>query len=330
MLCPFFFSLPQLSTLEEHEAEPQSRMFLQLAQTQLRMVEHTMNQIYDNKIMCLEDFLLYMTPKVRRLVEILHQYKPEDNFVIVGGDDMGLGGAASSDGEEGDDGDDDDGADVDSLLSDEEFEDGGHGVKDNSCRDPRFHYVAIKRKPCGEAGDESKEDESLCGIVFCERRHTAFTLNKLITELCNWDTDLFVVQSHHLTGHSIQRAGKLGTSNMIFKKQEEILRKFRQREINLLISTSLLEEGIDVPKCNLVVRFDHPTDYRSYLQSKVSQMCPDVEPNLPSPESTESSPLSICFRVGHVQPTPSTSCWSPGTAWNSSSKISKSSKVLKM
>ena len=40
------------------------------------------------------------------------------------------------------------------------------------------------------------------------------------------------------------------------------------RECNLLIGTSVLEEGIDIPKCNLVIRFDVPTAYRSYVQSK--------------------------------------------------------------
>lgn len=30
----------------------------------------------------------------------------------------------------------------------------------------------------------------------------------------------------------------------------------------------MLEEGIDIPKCNLVVKFDLPKNYRSYIQSK--------------------------------------------------------------
>lgn len=48
----------------------------------------------------------------------------------------------------------------------------------------------------------------------------------------------------------------------------QVLRKFRAHETNLLIATSIVEEGVDIPKCNLVVRFDLPTDYRSYVQSK--------------------------------------------------------------
>ena len=36
----------------------------------------------------------------------------------------------------------------------------------------------------------------------------------------------------------------------------------------MLVSTSVVEEGIDVPACNLVVKFDFPTTFRSYIQSK--------------------------------------------------------------
>jgi endoribonuclease Dicer len=40
------------------------------------------------------------------------------------------------------------------------------------------------------------------------------------------------------------------------------------RECNLLVGTAVLEEGIDVPKCNLVIHFNVPQAYRSYVQSK--------------------------------------------------------------
>ncbi len=39
-------------------------------------------------------------------------------------------------------------------------------------------------------------------------------------------------------------------------------------ECNLLIATSVLEEGIELPRCNLVVRFDEPQSYRSYVHCK--------------------------------------------------------------
>lgn len=55
---------------------------------------------------------------------------------------------------------------------------------------------------------------------------------------------------------------------MNFKKQENVLRQFRQHKFNLLIATCVVEEGLDIPKCNLVCRFDLPKTFRSYVQSK--------------------------------------------------------------
>lgn len=54
------------------------------------------------------------------------------------------------------------------------------------------------------------------------------------------------------------------------KRQEEQLMQFRQRKVNLLVGTFLLETDIDLPKCNMVAMFDPPTSYRSYIKTKVS------------------------------------------------------------
>ena len=53
------------------------------------------------------------------------------------------------------------------------------------------------------------------------------------------------------------------------KKQEEALRRFRMRECNILVSSSVLEEGIDFVKCNLVILFDHPGTFHRYVYTKV-------------------------------------------------------------
>lgn len=49
------------------------------------------------------------------------------------------------------------------------------------------------------------------------------------------------------------------------------MRKFRLGENNIIVALSSLEELKDIPDCNLVIRFNVPTNYRSYMQSKVNQ-----------------------------------------------------------
>ena len=52
------------------------------------------------------------------------------------------------------------------------------------------------------------------------------------------------------------------------RKQEDVMKRFRSRDCNILVATSVLEDGIDVPACHLVVRYDLPQSYRAYVHSK--------------------------------------------------------------
>jgi ERCC4-related helicase len=46
------------------------------------------------------------------------------------------------------------------------------------------------------------------------------------------------------------------------------LQKFRNSETNILISTNIIEEGVDIPSCNMIIRFTKPPNFGSYTQSK--------------------------------------------------------------
>lgn len=52
------------------------------------------------------------------------------------------------------------------------------------------------------------------------------------------------------------------------KLQKETLESFRSGKVNLLFATDVVEEGIHVPNCSYVIRFDLPKTVRSYVQSR--------------------------------------------------------------
>ncbi len=81
-------------------------------------------------------------------------------------------------------------------------------------------------------------------IVFNQYRDSAKRLEASLAKLTNAKPKLFVGQ-----------AKKLGTG-MSQKKQKEILDAFREGKFNVLISTSIGEEGLDIPKVDLVVFYE--------------------------------------------------------------------------
>lgn len=95
-------------------------------------------------------------------------------------------------------------------------------------------------------------------MVFVNQRYTAVLLCDGIRAL-----RLPYVRPAYLTG-----GGQSGNETITGKKQEETMRHFHAGLVNILFTTSVGEEGIDVPQCNLIVRFDLYTTTIQYMQSR--------------------------------------------------------------
>ncbi|RWS31367.1 endoribonuclease Dicer-like protein [Leptotrombidium deliense] len=125
-------------------------------------------------------------------------------------------------------------------------------------------------KPLADESDSGQTDfasKPLCGIIFAERRAVVQVLYTWLQELAIADSENFgFLKVDFVLGHGGNTSG-VG-SRMSNKRQEDALSRFRKHECNLLIATSVLEEGLDVPRCNLVVRYDMPKSFREYIQSK--------------------------------------------------------------
>ncbi|XP_069565189.1 ATP-dependent RNA helicase DHX58 [Brachyistius frenatus] len=85
------------------------------------------------------------------------------------------------------------------------------------------------------------------GILFCKTRRSTHCLR-------DWVLKNRTLQEAGIKADILTGAGN-GITYMTQHEQADTIRNFRQGTLNLLISTSVAEEGLDIPECNLVVRY---------------------------------------------------------------------------
>ncbi|KAF4441946.1 Dicer 2 [Fusarium acutatum] len=135
------------------------------------------------------------------------------------------------------------------------------GVVDNS--PPTEQTVSHKT---GRLIHELLEAENkVVGIIFVKERTAAHTLCQLLN---NYPP----IRDRYKVGAIV------GASSYGLQKQKvyeypsdpghPVLEDFRSGAIDLLVATSVLEEGIDVPACNLVVSFDEIATLKSFIQRR--------------------------------------------------------------
>lgn len=111
-------------------------------------------------------------------------------------------------------------------------------------------------------------NEELCAIIFTKRRFTAKILYHIIDALRNSNNEFKHLKPDYMVGYNSNPYNATRENLFISKKNKQVIESFRNKETNVIVSSSVLEEGVDMQKCTLVVRFDLPEDYRGYIQSK--------------------------------------------------------------
>ncbi|KZP21485.1 P-loop containing nucleoside triphosphate hydrolase protein [Athelia psychrophila] len=118
-----------------------------------------------------------------------------------------------------------------------------------------------------KASTEAFEEE-YSAIIFVTRRDAVLALHEV---LCR----------HPKTSHQFRPGCLIGNSessyrhsflditrNIMLHAQKEVLGDFRMGEKNLIVSTAVAEEGIDIQACGSVVRWDLPVNMTSWAQSR--------------------------------------------------------------
>lgn len=111
-----------------------------------------------------------------------------------------------------------------------------------------------------------EEHDKFSGLIFVRQRATVSVMTKLLS-------------IHPKTRDRFRCAPYVGLSNSANRKQNigelldprdqcETLENFRQGRTNLIIATDVLEEGIDVTACHLVICFNKPPNLKSFIQRR--------------------------------------------------------------
>lgn len=109
------------------------------------------------------------------------------------------------------------------------------------------------------------QNSTFSGIIFVEQRAIAALLCKILT--VHTDTRHLSCATFVGTSNTFKRRATIGDLADA-ALQDQVLDEFRIGACNLIIATSVLEEGIDISSCNLVVCFDRPANLKSFVQRR--------------------------------------------------------------
>ncbi|CAC5376403.1 unnamed protein product [Mytilus coruscus] len=106
-----------------------------------------------------------------------------------------------------------------------------------------------------------KDDKSLI-LILVKERGSAFKMNELLQ-----DKILSVCKGgvSALVGHGTTSGKEPG---MKVSHQKVILDNIRQHKYNIVVATSVAEEGIDIPECELVITLNPPSNVTALVQMR--------------------------------------------------------------
>ncbi|KAM5308264.1 ATP-dependent RNA helicase DHX58 isoform 1-T2 [Glossophaga mutica] len=110
--------------------------------------------------------------------------------------------------------------------------------------------------------EQFKSPGSPRGIIFTCTRQSAHSLLLWLRQQPGLQTVDIRAELLIGAGHSSQGI------HMTQREQQDVIRKFRDGTLNLLVATSVAEEGLDIPQCNVIVRYGLLTNEISMVQAR--------------------------------------------------------------
>jgi hypothetical protein len=110
-------------------------------------------------------------------------------------------------------------------------------------------------------------EESYSGLIFVERRESVLALAEVLSHHPQ-TKDAFSVGFLVGGAGSAYKQSVLDITRSFVKSHNDTLKDFKDGKKNLIVTTAVAEEGIDVQACGSVIRWDPPPNMASWAQSR--------------------------------------------------------------
>lgn len=110
--------------------------------------------------------------------------------------------------------------------------------------------------------------QQFCCIIFVKERFMTQVINHILKMLSKLDKEFNFILPDYVIGFQNNPYKCSREISCIAKWNKEVLHRFKTGSTNCIVATDVVDEGIDVPACTLIIRFDLPMDFRGYVQSK--------------------------------------------------------------
>jgi Fanconi anemia group M protein len=100
-----------------------------------------------------------------------------------------------------------------------------------------------------EIKEKIKENKNAKIIIFAQFRETVKKIKEVLNKINGIKSEIFV-------GQSQKKNSKGETTGLKQSQQKEMIEKFKNGEINVLIATSIGEEGLDIPEVSMVLFYE--------------------------------------------------------------------------
>nr|VZI44705.1 unnamed protein product [Spirometra erinaceieuropaei] len=115
-----------------------------------------------------------------------------------------------------------------------------------------------------QSAGATSEASAFHALVLVKERITTSTLCRFISELSAMAPQYSGLKASYCVSANPTR----NLASMSTGEQLDVLDGFRKGAFNVLVATNVIEEGLDVRACNVVIKVDPVTNFRSFIQSQ--------------------------------------------------------------